>query len=76
MTVDLGISADDAADDAGPEGQRSGSRSVRSPRVLVVDDERVIREMLSDFLGLEGYVVRTVEDGRRPWRNCSAAATT
>jgi response regulator RpfG family c-di-GMP phosphodiesterase len=34
-----------------------------SPRILVVDDERVIREILSDFLGLEGYVVRTVEDG-------------
>ena len=29
----------------------------------MVDDERVIREILSDFLGLEGYVVRTVEDG-------------
>ncbi len=34
-----------------------------SPRILVVDDERVIREILSDFLSLEGYVVRTVEDG-------------
>jgi len=34
-----------------------------SPRILVADDERVIREILSDFLGLEGYVVRTVEDG-------------
>jgi response regulator RpfG family c-di-GMP phosphodiesterase len=34
-----------------------------APRILVVDDERVIREILSDFLSLEGYVVRTVEDG-------------
>ena len=34
-----------------------------SPRILVVDDERVIREILSDFLSLEGYIVRTVEDG-------------
>jgi response regulator RpfG family c-di-GMP phosphodiesterase len=34
-----------------------------SPRILVVDDERVIREILSDFLSLEGYLVRTVEDG-------------
>jgi response regulator RpfG family c-di-GMP phosphodiesterase len=34
-----------------------------TPRILVVDDERVIREILSDFLSLEGYVVRTVEDG-------------
>lgn len=34
-----------------------------SYRVLVVDDEKVIREILSDFLSMEGYVVRTVEDG-------------
>ena len=34
-----------------------------SPRVLVVDDEKVIREILSDFLTMEGYVVRTVENG-------------
>jgi response regulator RpfG family c-di-GMP phosphodiesterase len=64
MTVDLGISADDSAEDAGSAGQRFGfTLSTESPRILVVDDERVIREMLSDFLGLEGYVVRTVEDG-------------
>ncbi|HEX9101385.1 MAG TPA: response regulator, partial [Polyangia bacterium] len=31
--------------------------------MLVVDDEKVIREILSDFLTMEGYVVRTVEDG-------------
>ena len=34
-----------------------------SPRILVVDDEKVIREILSDFLSMEGYVVRAVEDG-------------
>jgi response regulator RpfG family c-di-GMP phosphodiesterase len=33
------------------------------PRILVVDDERSIRDMLADFLGMEGYVVRTAEDG-------------
>ncbi|RYE94008.1 MAG: response regulator [Myxococcales bacterium] len=33
------------------------------PRVLVVDDEKLIRDILADFLGLEGYVVRTAEDG-------------
>ncbi|MEZ4371807.1 MAG: EAL domain-containing protein [Polyangiaceae bacterium] len=32
-------------------------------RVLVVDDERFIREVLADFLGMEGYQVRTAEDG-------------
>jgi len=39
-----------------------------SPRVLVVDDEKVIREILSDFLTMEGYVVRTVEDGENAIR--------
>ena len=34
------------------------------PRVLVVDDEKVIRDMLADFLGMEGYIVRTAEDGQ------------
>jgi response regulator RpfG family c-di-GMP phosphodiesterase len=29
----------------------------------VVDDEKVIREILSDFLTMEGFLVRTVEDG-------------
>lgn len=33
------------------------------PRVLVVDDEKIIRDMLADFLGMEGYYVRTAEDG-------------
>src|SRR5512132_1947213 len=33
------------------------------PRILVVEDEKVIRDMLADFLGMEGYVVRTAEDG-------------
>ncbi|MFW5875334.1 MAG: HD domain-containing phosphohydrolase [Myxococcota bacterium] len=32
-------------------------------RVLVVDDESVIREILADFLSMEGFWVRTAEDG-------------
>ena len=39
-----------------------------SPRVLIVDDEKVIREILSDFLTMEGYVVRAVEDGAAAMR--------
>lgn len=34
-----------------------------APRILVVDDERVIREILADFLSMEGFWVRTAEDG-------------
>ncbi|MCC6644438.1 MAG: response regulator [Polyangiaceae bacterium] len=33
------------------------------PRVLIVDDEQLIRDVLADFLGLEGYLVRTAPDG-------------
>jgi response regulator RpfG family c-di-GMP phosphodiesterase len=34
-----------------------------APRILVVDDEQVIREILADFLSMEGFEVRTAEDG-------------
>jgi response regulator RpfG family c-di-GMP phosphodiesterase len=36
-----------------------------SARLLVVDDEKVIREILAEFLTMEGYVVRSVEDGQK-----------
>lgn len=32
-------------------------------RILIVDDEKFIRDILADFLGLEGYIVRTAPDG-------------
>jgi FixJ family two-component response regulator len=38
---------------------------VEAARILVVDDERVIREILSEFLTLEGFSVHTVEDGEK-----------
>lgn len=34
-----------------------------NPRILVADDERVIRDILSDFLSSEGYRVTAVDDG-------------
>ena len=46
------------------------------PRVLVVDDEKFIRDMLADFLGMEGYIVRTAEDGDQPRSPSSRTATT
>ena len=33
------------------------------PSVLIVDDEALIRDILADFLGMEGYTVRTAGDG-------------
>jgi response regulator RpfG family c-di-GMP phosphodiesterase len=40
------------------------ANSEERPRVLIVDDEKFIRDILADFLGMEGYVVRTAEDGQ------------
>ena len=37
----------------------------KSEKVLVVDDEAGIRELLSDVLGMSGYQVTTAEDGLR-----------
>lgn len=43
----------------------STADSSERARILVVDDEQVIREILSEFLSMEGYVVRSVESGER-----------
>jgi response regulator RpfG family c-di-GMP phosphodiesterase len=48
-----------ATEDSSSEPAGAPERS----RILVVDDEKVIREILADFLDMEGYVVHTVEDG-------------
>jgi len=43
------------------------------PRVLVVDDEKFIRDILSDFLTMEGYAVRTAPDGAQAVTELSRA---
>jgi response regulator RpfG family c-di-GMP phosphodiesterase len=43
------------------------------PRVLIVDDEKFIRDILADFLGMEGYFVRTAEDGAAALEELSSA---
>jgi response regulator RpfG family c-di-GMP phosphodiesterase len=43
----------------------AAAETVEAPRILVVDDEKVIREILAEFLTLEGYTVSTVEDGEK-----------
>ncbi|HEX7506501.1 MAG TPA: response regulator, partial [Polyangia bacterium] len=63
-TTPFGSTPEESSDELNAVSQRlEYTFNPDSPRILVVDDERVIREILSDFLGLEGYVVRTVEDG-------------
>ena len=42
-------------------------------RLLVVDDEEAIRDMLAEFLTLEGYIVRTAADGLDALRLLSTA---
>jgi len=36
----------------------------RMPRILVVDDEKVVRDITQAFLALNGYEVSTASDGR------------
>ncbi len=64
MSTPEAATFDDGADDSLASGRPTSYHlNPESPRILIVDDERVIREILSDFLSLEGYLVRTVEDG-------------
>lgn len=49
-----------AADSSG-----DAATETETARILVVDDERVIREILAEFLSLEGFSVHTVEDGEK-----------
>jgi hypothetical protein len=46
---------------AGPPGERG--RMAASKRILVVDDEAVVRNLLRDFFSCYGYQVETASDG-------------
>ena len=46
----------------GGGGENDTGRDIHN-RILVVDDERAIREALREYLTLEGYDVETAEDG-------------
>jgi len=37
--------------------------ATKKPRILIVDDEPVIRDILTEFLSLEGYDIDTAQDG-------------
>ena len=51
----------------GPKGgdEEAGAAEESTTRVLVVDDDRLVREVLADFLGMEGFAVTTAEDGEQ-----------
>ena len=57
MTLTLEESAVQTLLDQAPAGQSS------PPRVLVVDDDPGIRELISEFLGRHGFTVDTAADG-------------
>jgi len=42
----------------------AGRRGRTGPRALVVEDERVVGDLLAEFLGIEGYDVDRAENGR------------
>ena len=48
-----------------PKNQKKSIETtlIDKPRILVVDDEPIIREVLSDFLSSQGYEVKTAENG-------------
>ena len=46
----------------------TADQSEEAIRILIVDDERVIREVLSEALAMEGYEVASAEDGEAALR--------
>lgn len=42
-------------------------------RVLIVDDDPTIRQILATLLTMEGFVVATAADGRQAWEQVLAA---
>ena len=59
LLADASATRSEAAPESPPDYVLTGDTA----RILVVDDEKVIREILADFLTMEGYVVHAVEDG-------------
>jgi CheY-like chemotaxis protein len=55
------VTADNSAPNSLPE---SGAPDRRSLRVLVVDDDSRVRDVLTGYLTLDGHVVETAADGR------------
>ncbi len=43
--------------------RRKDSQNMRNPRVLVADDERIVRDLFRRSLGKQGYEVSTARDG-------------
>ena len=57
-----------------PRRQTADAASRHRSRVLVVDDERSMRELLAIVLRRDGYDVLVAEDGARRRSSCSNAS--
>jgi two-component system nitrogen regulation response regulator NtrX len=44
------------------------------PSILIIDDERSIRNVLKDILGGEGYKVDEAADGEEGWKKFSSSS--
>jgi DNA-binding response OmpR family regulator len=53
-----------------------GKRAPNGPRVLLADDDPLMRELLSEILDWDGYRVDTAEDGAMAWEKIKAARDT
>ena len=53
-----------------PRGSRKRESPVRSLRILVVEDEEIIRRMLVEYLSVAGHVVHTAPDGAKGLVEC------
>ena len=51
---------------------QSQSRTLSRPRILVVDDDRDLRQLYNEALSRPGYHVDTVEDGATAWEALQA----
>src|SRR5215467_5460683 len=49
--------------------RREGGMTETHPRILVVDDDEDIRELLKIFLEADGYQVRLAADGLEAWQH-------
>jgi signal transduction histidine kinase len=54
--------ADDG--DGGDEGRRAGSRETAAARILLVEDDHAIRDVMLSLLEDEGYLVLTAQNGQ------------
>ena len=72
--VSLGSTALQRAHGAEPGSRLTAMESAKRPRVLVVDDDPDLRQLLADYLGANGFAVDVAGDGTQMRERMAAAA--